>query len=391
MGSVVGTRKGTLTILLVLTLVLVSFLKINVKAQAKTIVVPDDYPTIQEAVDFASEGGTIFVRRGSYEKIVRIRKSLSLIGENPENTIIETPNIIFSEGVIQAYSENITISGFTIRNCDMGIWVFGGCKIVGNKIENAVGWGMDISGQNNIISGNNITAKYDGIRIYSDNSIVSGNIITDLRNIGITVGSCKNLTICNNTLTKNLVGLRLSGAGPFYIYGNKITNNEAFGIQLFGCNNASIYENNIIDNSIGVVLENYNYQFGPAPLAKGSGNFFFKNNFENNQRQVVFDKTWNVGQWDLTEYYPDAINGTDSASWNKNYIGNYWSKYNGTDSNEDGIGDTPYIINENNQDNYPLIEPVFIPEFPSWAILVSNLLMITMILIIYRQKRKLSN
>jgi hypothetical protein len=35
--------------------------------------------------------------------------------------------------------------------------------------------------------------------------------------------------------------------------------------------------------------------------------------------------------------------------------GNYWSGYNGTDSDQDGIGDTPYIIDENNTDHYPLM------------------------------------
>ena len=58
--------------------------------------------------------------------------------------------------------------------------------------------------------------------------------------------------------------------------------------------------------------------------------------------------------------------------------GNYWNDYNGTDNNGDGIGETPYIINEDNQDNYPLMNPVdistsqefnTIPEFPSWMIL----------------------
>ena len=46
--------------------------------------------------------------------------------------------------------------------------------------------------------------------------------------------------------------------------------------------------------------------------------------------------------------------------WDNGFEGNYWDNYNGTDGDGNGIGDTPYIINENNQDNYPLVN--VIPE-----------------------------
>lgn len=51
--------------------------------------------------------------------------------------------------------------------------------------------------------------------------------------------------------------------------------------------------------------------------------------------------------------------------------GNYWSDYNGTDSNGDGIGDTPYLIDANRTDFYPLIAPFNITTapnlMPNWA------------------------
>jgi hypothetical protein len=54
--------------------------------------------------------------------------------------------------------------------------------------------------------------------------------------------------------------------------------------------------------------------------------------------------------------------------WNEDYPsgGNYWSDYNGTDSDGDGMGDTPYIIDENNQDSYPLMAPIYAFDAGTW-------------------------
>jgi len=86
---------------------------------------------------------------------------------------------------------------------------------------------------------------------------------------------------------------------------------------------------------------------------QSSNNSIYSNNFVNNNLQIFADS--------------DSVN-----VWNIGVVGkgNYWSNYNGTDNNGDGIGDTPYIIDEINQDNYPLMEPVetaVISEFPSWV------------------------
>ena len=73
----------------------------------------------------------------------------------------------------------------------------------------------------------------------------------------------------------------------------------------------------------------------------GNYNLIYKNDFINNHRQA-FDTGEN--EW--------------SFDWGNISIGNYWSDYNGTDNNDDGIGDTPYMIpGGNSTDSHPLMQP----------------------------------
>ncbi len=60
-----------------------------VRAESKTITVPDDSPTIQEAINAADVGDTIFVKRGTYVENPVVNKSVSLIGEDRDKTIID--------------------------------------------------------------------------------------------------------------------------------------------------------------------------------------------------------------------------------------------------------------------------------------------------------------
>jgi hypothetical protein len=71
-------------------------------------------------------------------------------------------------------------------------------------------------------------------------------------------------------------------------------------------------------------------------------------------------------------------------SWDNGAEGNYWNNYNGTDNNGDEIGDTPYIIAESNQDNYPLIN--IIPEFPSLIPLLFAFTVLAVTLAILKRK-----
>jgi parallel beta-helix repeat protein len=124
--------------------------------------------------------------------------------------------------------------------------------------------------------------------------------------------------------------------------------------------NNTIKLNNITDNLVGIVIDN------------SSNNIVYQNNFIENNNHVDIKK---------------GIDSNKSENVFHNFKeGNYWDNYNGTDYNENGIGNLPYLIDENNQDNYPLMEPIIIPEFNSWIIL-PLILGSTLIVIILKNQR----
>jgi len=129
--------------------------------------------------------------------------------------------------------------------------------------------------------------------------------------------------------------LYLVNSSSNIIYANIITNNYE-ALCLFGSSNNRIYENSIVNNyRVGEL--NWIYEGETNPIIPSSNNLFLHNNFINNTGLYSghgCSNTFDIG-------YPLG--------------GNYWSDYNGADSDHDGIGDTPYFIKKNNQDNYPLM------------------------------------
>jgi len=81
--------SGIMLTLLLTGMLVLAFNVQPVKSAIKTIIVPDDYPTIQEAINHASDGNTIFVRNGTYVETVGVEKSVSLIGESKRGTIVD--------------------------------------------------------------------------------------------------------------------------------------------------------------------------------------------------------------------------------------------------------------------------------------------------------------
>jgi pectin methylesterase-like acyl-CoA thioesterase len=77
-----------ITVLSVLTSLLTLAFMVH-QARAATIIVPDNYKTIQQAVNAAVDGDTVLVRAGTYDEDILIdHKSISLIGEGSDKTAI---------------------------------------------------------------------------------------------------------------------------------------------------------------------------------------------------------------------------------------------------------------------------------------------------------------
>jgi hypothetical protein len=91
------------------------------------VYVPDDYPTIQAAVDAVNAGDTIIVRDGTYTENVNVNKRLTIKSENgPDSTIVQAANP--NDHVFEVTADDVTISGFMVtgaRKFYAGIYLGG--------------------------------------------------------------------------------------------------------------------------------------------------------------------------------------------------------------------------------------------------------------------------
>ncbi len=146
--------------------------------------------------------------------------------------------------------------------------------------------------------------------------------------------------------------------------------------------NATVYGNNITQNNVGIVL--LNFPNAGDVVVSGVGNTVFGNLFANNTKQV--------SQEERNYNYPNTTRiCTDIVSWDNDNVGNYWGEYSGLDKNNDGIGDSPYIIDENNKDNYPLMnsfDPGSNPEFQPLILALPIFLAVGVVLLMIFKKHK---
>ncbi len=332
---------------LAITIILLSALwtlNLQVSRASATLVVPDDYSTIASAVNHASQGDIIFVKSGIYHENIQINKSLTFEGQDNQNTIIIGEGGANEPAVLTLAANGVKVSGFTIESANssvrsqnaLGIIVQAdNCSIEDNIfLNNYIGIFCALQSSTTVINNTISSSIKDGIRFYAGslNNICNNSILGNAVS-GIALGGYLNV-ISGNILQNNFRGIGL-GSSYSVVFDNKIVSNDESGIWLSGSNNI-IAANDLAANKYGVFITTQ----GAAPRA----NQFYHNNFENNGRNAFGNSTFLIESWDNS--FPSG--------------GNYWSDYqtkypNAVENDSSGIANTPYMINSNNNDKYPLI------------------------------------
>jgi parallel beta-helix repeat protein len=188
-----------------------------------------------------------------------------------------------------------------------------------------IGYLACINCDNVTVENHTFTNNAQGILIaYTNNSKIKNNNIT-ANEYGVILKSSFNSTLCKNNITDNPnYGIELEDSFNNTIFENKLRNN-GYGIFLHDSSDNTFFGNWIADNEYGI---------SPCP---DYPNRFYHNNFVNNIQQVYFEDSVYANFWD------------------NSFEGNYWSNYTGVDLDHDGIGDTPHVLDADNQDNYPLM------------------------------------
>jgi parallel beta-helix repeat protein len=280
---------------------------------------------------------------------------IKLEGSSSSNTQI-VDNSVTANGqsgiwLTDLSANNSVLGNDVTANSAVGIWVYNSSSnvLTNNDVANNADGIYLMSSSNNTLSGNEMERNRYNFGIYGTDlstfmhSVDASNVVegkpvcyfTNQSNIMISpegypeVGylgfaNCANITALGLDLTDNVQGVLLAFTNDSRIAGNRLAHNGA-GVYLWSSANNTLTGNNLANNDYGVVL------------VYSSDNKILGNSLMDNPTQALNEDCHNI--------------------WNDGYPsgGNHWSDYNGTDSDHDGVGDSPYTIDGNNSDEHPLM------------------------------------
>jgi parallel beta-helix repeat protein len=260
----------------------------------------------------------------------------------PDGTVNGTTSIHTSDNVTYVLTADINNQSIVVQRNN--IVIDGkGHTLQGPGYSSFATTGMNLTAVNNVtLRDTRVTAFLNGIFLeYSSDDVLTGNNIEN-NNKGIYFGSSNNIK--RNSIESNAFG--------FSLYWSSTQN--------------SISENNVTNNHFGIYI------------CSSSNNRIYHNSFAGNTNQAYSVSSTNT--WD---------NGYPSG-------GNYWSDYltkypNASEIDSSGIGNTPYVIDANNTDHYPLLSQHVIPEFQPFLLLPILMTVTLLIVVVCRKKPSRTN
>jgi len=220
------------------------------------IYVPDDYTTIQSAVDAASPGDTIIVSDGTYTGNINVDKSLTIRSENgPDSTIVLDETSYMS--VFYVTANYVNISGFKVASEGISLHYADYCSITNNHCLNNSNIYLSYS-NNNSISDNHCSSYKYGNSIF----LIDSN----------------NNRITNNHCLNNEDGIFLIDSNTNRITNNNCLNNEA-GITLSDSNNSKLTGNIMLENGISIwgdSISGYTHEIDESNTVNGKSVFYEK-------------------------------------------------------------------------------------------------------------------
>jgi parallel beta-helix repeat protein len=252
-----------------------TFFQDDVELTTAAIYVPDDYPTIQEAVNAASDGDTIIVRDGTYTENVVVDKRLTIQSENgAENCIVVGQPDHPGDCVFAVTADYVNISGFTVKVEETVVHLYvtaisldnvDYCNIINNNCPTC---NIDLdSSNNNILNNNTVSNTWIGISLYdSSSNTLTNNNCSNNTNDGIHLYESNNNILINNMIVSK-------GIDVYDSYQNIVENNTVNGkplvyledetdcriayagqVVLVNCDNITVENLNLSNVSVGVDL-----------------------------------------------------------------------------------------------------------------------------------------